>query len=84
MTLRGLASLPFIGLIRVYQLTLRPIMGGQCRYEPTCSDYAIGAYEEHGVMRGTLLTIRRLLRCNPFVKGGYDPVPLSKDKRGAR
>ncbi len=62
-------------LIRVYQVTLSPFLGGHCRYEPTCSMYAIQAVQEHGPWRGSLLSLKRLLRCHPFVKGGYDPVP---------
>lgn len=71
-----LASFPFILLIRLYQITLSPIMGGQCRFEPTCSRYALTAYRLHGPWRGSLLTARRISRCHPFGKGGYDPVPL--------
>ena len=62
-------------LIRVYQVTLSPFLGGHCRYEPTCSMYAIQAVQEHGPWRGGFLALKRLLRCHPFVKGGYDPVP---------
>lgn len=62
-------------LIRVYQVVLSPFLGGHCRYEPTCSVYAIEAVKEHGPWRGGWLAIRRLMRCHPFVKGGYDPVP---------
>ncbi len=62
-------------LVRVYQATLSPLFAGQCRYVPTCSEYAIDALRTHGTIRGTRLTLRRLARCHPFVKGGYDPVP---------
>jgi putative membrane protein insertion efficiency factor len=62
-------------LIRVYQVTLSPLLGGHCRYVPTCSQYALEAIQEHGPWRGSALAIKRLLRCHPFVKGGYDPVP---------
>ena len=62
-------------LIRVYQVTLSPFLGGHCRYQPTCSVYAIEAIKEHGPWRGGWLALTRLLRCHPFVKGGYDPVP---------
>ncbi len=67
--------LPFTAIIRVYQVTLSPLVGGQCRYSPTCSHYALDAYREHGPLRGTCMTVRRILRCHPFAKGGYDPVP---------
>ena len=65
----------FIGLIRVYQYTLSPMLGQRCKYYPSCSNYAIGALREHGVLRGVGLAGWRLLRCNPFSNGGYDPVP---------
>jgi hypothetical protein len=70
---------PFVLLIRLYRVTLSPLVGGQCRYEPTCSGYGLEAYRLHGPVRGSLLTLRRILRCHPFVKGGYDPVPLPED-----
>jgi putative membrane protein insertion efficiency factor len=77
-------SLPFIALIRVYQVTLSPVMGGQCRYEPTCSWYAVEAYGRFGPVKGTWLTVRRLLRCHPFVRGGYDPVPAEGTEQKAQ
>ena len=64
-----------IGLVRLYQVTLSPLLGKNCRYIPTCSQYMIGAIQIHGPVRGTWLGIRRILRCNPFSKGGFDPVP---------
>ncbi len=75
-TISRLLALPCIGLIRIYQWTLSPFIGRQCRFHPSCSRYAVEAYQEHGAFRGTWLTLRRLLRCQPFCKGGYDPVPL--------
>lgn len=69
-------------LIRTYQVTLSPRFShGSCRYVPTCSQYALEAVEIHGVFKGSLLAIRRILRCNPFFKGGYDPVPPKKEKQ---
>lgn len=73
--LRRLAIIPFEGLIWLYRVTLSPIIGRQCRYEPTCSRYALDALHEHGPFRGPWLAARRILRCHPFAKGGYDPVP---------
>ena len=70
-----LGSWAMIGLVKLYQVTLSPVMGGQCRFRPTCSQYAIEALREHGPLRGGWMAARRILRCNPFVKGGYDPVP---------
>ncbi|MGO9427045.1 MAG: membrane protein insertion efficiency factor YidD [Steroidobacteraceae bacterium] len=65
-------------LIRIYQLTLSPLLGPRCRFYPSCSCYAHAAIERHGAMRGGWLGLKRLLRCHPFADGGYDPVP---DKR---
>lgn len=76
-----IASLPFIAVIWAYRVTLSPLVGGQCRFEPTCSRYGLEAYRLHGPLRGTALTARRVLRCNPFVKGGYDPVPIPDSQR---
>ncbi len=64
-----------IGLVRVYQFTLGPWVGGRCRFHPSCSEYAIEAYRAHGVLRGTWLTARRLARCHPLGGHGFDPVP---------
>lgn len=58
-----------------YQWTVRPIIGAHCRYEPSCSAYALEALSRHGAARGGLLAVRRVLRCNPWTTGGYDPVP---------
>jgi putative membrane protein insertion efficiency factor len=59
--------------VRVYQITLSPIFGRQCRFQPTCSNYTIQAIEKYGAIRGTLKGAWRILRCNPFCKGGWDP-----------
>ena len=65
-----------IYLIKFYRKYLSPLKGyGTCKFYPTCSQYAIEAYEKYGFFKGTLLTVWRILRCNPFSKGGYDPVP---------
>ncbi|MBV9734827.1 MAG: membrane protein insertion efficiency factor YidD [Acidisphaera sp.] len=63
------------GGVRLYQWTLRPLIGGHCRFTPSCSDYAIEALATHGAWRGAMLTGRRILRCNPWTSGGPDPVP---------
>ena len=65
---------PLIGLIRLYQILISPLIPPCCRFTPTCSQYAIDAIELHGPMRGVYLAARRLLRCHPFHRGGYDPV----------
>ncbi len=58
-----------------YQTAMSPLFPPRCRYIPTCSEYALQAVEKYGPLRGGFLALRRLLRCNPFHKGGYDPVP---------
>lgn len=68
-----LPRLLFIGLVRAYQLILSPHIGGTCRYHPTCSTYAIQAFEEYGAVKGFVLSIYRLLRCHPWGGHGYDP-----------
>ena len=75
MSRNTLLSLPFIALIWAYRLTLSPFLGRHCRFEPTCSAYGADAVARHGVLRGGLLTARRLLRCRPGGGCGVDPVP---------
>ena len=64
-----------IALIRFYQLALSPLKQPPCRFSPTCSQYSIEAIERFGVIKGTYLSVRRILKCHPFHEGGYDPVP---------
>ncbi len=64
-------------LIKLYQYLLSPLLGDNCRFYPTCSDYAIQSLKQHGCLRGSLLVIKRLLKCQPFHSGGLDPVPDS-------
>lgn len=70
-----------IGLVRLYQVTLGPLLRfcnggyGMCRHQPTCSRYAIQALRGHGALRGSWLTLKRLMRCHPWGTSGYDPVP---------
>ena len=64
-------------LVRVYQWTLRPFIGANCRFEPSCSHYAIEALTRHGALRGIPLSAWRILRCNPWTAGGADPVPCA-------
>jgi putative membrane protein insertion efficiency factor len=71
------------GAVRAYQYTLRPLLGANCRFEPSCSHYAIDALRAHGAARGSLLSARRILRCNPWTPGGDDPVPPPTMSRGA-
>ena len=62
-------------LVRLYQLTFASVFGGRCRFEPSCSAYAIEALHVHGAWRGGRLAVWRVMRCSPMCKGGHDPVP---------
>lgn len=68
--LRGAITLP----IKLYQKTVSPLTGGRCKYHPTCSEYAVQAITKFGILRGLVLAGWRLLRCNPWSRGGFDPV----------
>ena len=68
-----------IGLIRVYRRLISPFFPPSCRFQPTCSQYALDAVERFGVIRGSWMAIKRILRCHPFHPGGYDPVPHRHD-----
>jgi uncharacterized protein len=68
-------SLPFIGLIRIYQLLISPILGPKCRFTPSCSHYGVQALKKYGLFKGSWLTIKRIARCHPWGGQGYDPVP---------
>ena len=63
-----------ISLIRFYQLCISPLLGNNCRYYPTCSQYAIEAIEKKGIIRGSWMAVKRICRCHPWHTGGYDPV----------
>lgn len=65
----------FIGLIKVYQYTLSPMLGASCRYQPTCSQYGIEALKKYGPFKGGYLTVKRIASCNPWGGHGHDPVP---------
>lgn len=72
----NIARLPALALIRLYQLTIsRALPSGSCRFQPTCSHYGFQAIAKYGLLKGGLMTIWRILRCQPFSRGGYDPVP---------
>ena len=64
-----------MGLIKAYRLVLSPWLGGDCRFEPTCSTYALEALEKHGAVSGAAFTAYRIVRCQPWCEGGHDPVP---------
>jgi putative membrane protein insertion efficiency factor len=68
-------GLPFIGMIKLYQWVISPIIGPKCRYTPTCSTYAIQALQKHGLIKGLWLTVKRISRCHPWGGSGWDPVP---------
>jgi len=64
-----------VGLVKIYQRFISPMLGSNCRFRPTCSEYFISAVEKYGVFKGVYLGVRRILRCHPFNPGGYDPLP---------
>jgi len=64
-----------IWIVKAYQLALSPFFGQQCRFYPTCSQYALEAIQKHGALRGSYYTVRRLVRCHPWCAGGHDPIP---------
>ncbi|HSK68306.1 MAG TPA: membrane protein insertion efficiency factor YidD [Candidatus Limnocylindria bacterium] len=68
-----------VALIRFYQRAVSPHLPPACRYHPTCSQYALTAVTRFGALRGGWMSVKRILRCNPFSKGGYDPVPELPD-----
>lgn len=69
---------PLLLLVRFYRFALSPWLGANCRYDPTCSSYAIEALQKHGAFRGGALTVKRIARCHPWGDSGYDPVPEGK------
>ena len=74
----------FIAIVELYRKYISPLKPPCCRFTPTCSQYAIEAFEEWGVIVGLALKIWRVLRCNPFGKGGYDPVPKRRNKNSEK
>ena len=71
-----------IGLLKAYRFAISPLYGQVCRYHPSCSAYALEAVTVHGSIKGSWLAVRRIARCNPWARGGYDPVPAkSKSSR---
>jgi putative membrane protein insertion efficiency factor len=76
--MKFIGSIPsalIVGLARLYQLLVSPVIPQTCRFHPTCSGYAIEAVRTHGALRGGWLALRRIVRCHPWSAGGYDPVP---------
>ena len=72
-------SLPLIIIIRLYQLLISPILGQNCRFLPTCSEYSIKALKEHGLFRGSILSVKRISKCHPWGSQGFDPVPKKSE-----
>lgn len=62
-------------IVRAYQYVISPYLPSNCRYEPTCSQYTVEAFKKHGALKGGWMAIKRISRCHPWAKGGYDPVP---------
>ncbi len=77
MKLKEIPKLSALGLIRFYKGAVSPYLRPACRYIPTCSQYAATAIERYGALKGGAMAVKRILRCNPFHEGGYDPVPQS-------
>lgn len=72
---KKILSFVFIGLIKIYQWTISPLLPQSCRFTPTCSAYGLEAIKKHGPFKGGWLTLKRILSCHPWGKSGYDPVP---------
>ncbi len=77
--LKKVLSLFLIGIIKFYQLFVSPVLPSSCRFYPTCSNYSIQAIKRFGPVKGGYLSVRRVLRCNPWNPGGYDPVPEKEE-----
>ncbi|MDO8932536.1 MAG: membrane protein insertion efficiency factor YidD [Rhodocyclaceae bacterium] len=73
--MKSLFALPFIVLVKLYRYAISPMLGRSCRFDPSCSEYAIEALQRHGAVKGIWLAARRVGRCHPWHPGGYDPVP---------
>ena len=72
-------SFPLILMIRLYQFFISPLLGQNCRYLPTCSEYSVMSLKEHGLFRGSILSIKRISKCHPWGSHGFDPVPKKTD-----
>jgi hypothetical protein len=76
-----LLAWPLIGLVLMYRYGLSPLLGRPCRFQPSCSEYALEALHRHGAWRGTVLSVKRVARCHPWGGSGYDPVPPVRSTR---
>lgn len=72
---------PLVQFVRLYRVAISPWLGSNCRFEPTCSRYAIEALQTYGILKGTWLATRRIARCQPWGGSGYDPVPLHQEDK---
>jgi putative membrane protein insertion efficiency factor len=78
--MRGILIFPFVFLIKIYQFLISPIIGKNCRFSPTCSNYALEALKKHGLILGMYYSIIRISKCHPWGGSGHDPVPSKKLK----
>ena len=78
--MRGILIFPFVFLIKIYQFLISPIIGKNCRFNPTCSNYALEALKKHGLVLGMYYSIMRISKCHPWGGSGHDPVPSKKLK----
>ena len=78
--LNKIVTFPLILLIRGYQLIVSPMLGSNCRYMPTCSEYAKESFKAYGLIKGTYLTIKRIGKCHPWGSHGYNPIPTKMEK----
>jgi len=76
--MRGILIFPFVFLIKIYQFLISPIIGKNCRFNPTCSNYALEALKKHGLFLGMYYSIKRISKCHPWGGSGHDPVPSKK------
>ena len=76
--LNKVATFPLLLLIRGYQLIISPLLGSNCRFMPTCSEYAMESLRSHGLIKGSYLTVKRIGKCHPWGGHGYDPIPTKK------
>ncbi|MDD3669095.1 MAG: membrane protein insertion efficiency factor YidD [Alphaproteobacteria bacterium] len=79
--MKKIGVVPFLAGIKLYRWFLSPLLGGRCRFQPTCSEYAEEAFSLHGARKGAILTAKRILKCHPWGGSGYDPVPPKAEKR---
>ena len=79
--LNKIVTFPLILLIRGYQLIVSPMLGSNCRFMPTCSEYALESLKTYGLIKGTYLTIKRIGKCRPWGSHGYDPIPTKMEKK---